>query len=79
MSGEIEPVYHVTDDGRRVILKRLKHDPDVLDGVAPDLFTTDFGTVRFIRDDRHQLSGMLLSGDRVYKLRFRRQARPVTQ
>lgn len=77
VSDEIDPVYRVTDDGTKVILKRLKHEPEVLDAKAPDLFSADFGTVHFIRDARRHVSGMLVSSDRVYKLRFRKKRQPI--
>jgi len=69
-SGEIELVYHIAFEDGKPVLKRLKHDPSVLDAVGTDLFTTDFGTVRFVRDTEHNVSGMLISTGRIYNLRF---------
>ena len=76
-SDEIEPIYNIISEHGKLILRRLKHGPEVLDAVAPDLFVTDLGTVRFIRDGQHQVSGMLLSTDRVYNLRLAKETRPT--
>ena len=73
-SDEIEPIYNLISDQGTLILRRLKHGPEVLEAVAPDLFVTDLGTVRFFRNSQHRVAGMLLSTDRVYKLRLTKEA-----
>jgi CubicO group peptidase (beta-lactamase class C family) len=74
VSDEVEPVYRISQKAGKLVLRRLKHKPDELQPVARDLFRGDLGTVHFIRDNEGQVSGMLLSSDRVYGLRLRKQS-----
>lgn len=74
VSDEVEPLYRISEESGKLVLRRLKHKPDQLQPVARDLFQADLGTVRFVRNNEGQVSAMLLSSDRVYKLSFRKQA-----
>jgi CubicO group peptidase (beta-lactamase class C family) len=73
LSGEIDPVYRITAQEGNLVLKRLKHEPEALDAVAPDVFVSDIGTLRFVRDEKGRVSGMLLSTGRISNMRFRKQ------
>lgn len=82
-SPEIDPLYelkvenvHVAGwdppepDQPRLVLHRLKSDPDPLRPVAPDFFATSVGKIRFTRNAKGEVDGFLLTTGRVVKLRF---------
>ena len=82
-SPEIDPLYefkiekaHVAGDmtGQpdqiRLVLHRLKNDPDPLRPVAPDFFAASVGKIRFTRDAKGTIDGFTLSTGRIEKLRF---------
>jgi CubicO group peptidase (beta-lactamase class C family) len=82
-SPEIDPLYelkvenvHVAgwdpseQDQPRLVLRRLKNDPDPLRPVARDFFAASVGKIRFTRNANGEVDGFLLSTGRVVKLRF---------
>ncbi len=82
-STEIDPLYelkvenvHVAGgdpaevDQPRLVLHRLKNDPDPLRPVARDFFAASVGKIRFTRNANGEVDGFLLSTGRVVKLRF---------
>ena len=82
-SPEIDPLYelkvenvHVAGwdpsepDQPRLVLHRLKNDPDPLRPVARDFFAASVGKIRFTRNTNGEVDGFLLSTGRVVKLRF---------
>ena len=82
-SAEIDPLYelkvenvHVAGsdppepDQPRLVLHRLKNDPDPVRPVARDLFAASVGMIRFTRNAKGQIDGFLLSTGRVVNLRF---------
>ncbi len=72
--AELEIPYRVTLDGGGLVLARvLKGRPVKLQPMAKDVFTSDQGTVRFVRGTNGRITGMLLSSGRVWKLRMARE------
>jgi CubicO group peptidase (beta-lactamase class C family) len=69
-SAEIDPVYRIADENGKLVLKRLKHDPQTLTVVAPDLFRADVGTIQFERDGKKNVARMKLSTGRIRDLEF---------
>jgi hypothetical protein len=53
-----------------LVLKGLKHTPEILEPVAADLFYANMGTIRFERDARKNIAGILLTTGRSRNLRF---------
>jgi hypothetical protein len=72
VSDEIDPVYRVAIESGKLMLERLKHEPQEIEPVAPDMFMASIGTLHFVREDRQQVSGFLLSTGRVRGMRFRK-------
>ena len=82
-SPEIDPIYelkvenvHVAGwdppepDQPRLVLHRLKSDPDPLRPVARDFFASSVGRIRFTRNAKGEVDGFLLNTGRVVNLRF---------
>jgi hypothetical protein len=74
VSEEIEPIYRVAVQDGRLVLMRLKRDPDTLEPRTRDVFSGEVGTIRFTRDSNNHVSGFLLSTGRIRNFRFMRQA-----
>ena len=55
------------------MLKRLKHDPQALTVVAPDLFQVEIGSIQFQRDAKKNLVGMKVSTGRIRDLEFAKE------
>lgn len=72
-SVEIDPVYRIVEEDGKLALKRLKHDPQTLTSVAPDLFQVETGTIQFERDGKKNVSGMKLSTGRIRDLEFAKE------
>ncbi len=72
-SEEIDPVYRITEENGKLVLKRLKHKPETLEAVAPDMFRAEVGTLRFKRDASRNISGVLLTTGRIRNLEFRKE------
>ena len=82
-SPEIDPLYEIKvgnvhvaggdadePDQPRLVLQRLKNDPDVLRPIARDFFAASVGKIRFTRDSSGAISGFILNTGRVLNLRF---------
>jgi CubicO group peptidase (beta-lactamase class C family) len=69
-SVEIDPVYRIVEENAKLVLKRLKHDPQALTAVAPDLFQAEIGSIQFQRDAKKNVTGMKLSTGRIRDLEF---------
>jgi hypothetical protein len=65
VSKEIEPLYRVAVQDGRLVLMRLKRDPDTLEPRTRDVFSGEVGTIRFTRDSNNHISGFLLSTGRI--------------
>ena len=79
VSEEIEPIYRVAVQDGKLVLLRLKNDPDTLeprtrDVFSGDVFSGEVGPIRFTRDSNNQVSGFLRSTGRIRNFRFMRQA-----
>ena len=72
-SAEIDPVYRIVDENGKLVLKRLKHDPQTLTAVAPDLFQVEIGVIQFQRDGKKNVSGMKVSTGRIRDLEFAKE------
>ena len=72
-SAEIDPVYRIVEDNGKLVLKRLKHDPQPLTAVAPDLFQAEMGAVQFQRDAKKNVVGMKVSTGRIRDLEFAKE------
>ncbi len=72
-SEEIDPVYRIVEENGKLLLKRLKHGPEPLDAAAPDLFRTEVGVLRFVRDANKKVSGMMLTTGRIRNLEFKKE------
>lgn len=73
-SEEIEPIYRVAVQDGKLVLLRLKNDPDTLEPRTRDVFSGEVGPIRFTRDSNNQVSGFLRSTGRIRNFRFMRQA-----
>ena len=72
-SLEIDPVYRIVEENGKLVLKRLKHEPQTLTAVAPDLFQLELGTIQFERDAKKNVSGMRVSTGRIRDLEFAKE------
>ena len=70
-SDEVEAFYRVVDEGGKLTLTRLRHKPQELKPQVRDLFTGDI-RVRFVRDGKGEVTGLLAGTDRARNVRFRR-------
>jgi CubicO group peptidase (beta-lactamase class C family) len=71
-SEEIEPDYVMKVDDGKLLLHRLKNQPDTLRPITRDLFAGSVGSIRFRRDAQGEVSGFVLNGDRVRNVRFQK-------
>jgi len=71
-SEEIEPVYVIKVDDGKLVLHRLKNQPDTLRPITRDLFAGSVGIIRFTRNAQGQVSGFVLNGNRVRNMRFQK-------
>ncbi len=74
VSEEIEPIYRVAVHDGKLVLMRLKRDPDTLQPRTRDVFSGEVGTIRFTRDSSHRVSGFVLNSGRIRNFRFTRRA-----
>ena len=72
-SAEIDPVYRIVEENGKLVLKRLKHDPQPLTAVTPDLFQVEIGVIQFQRDGRKNVTGMKVSTGRIRDLEFAKE------
>jgi CubicO group peptidase (beta-lactamase class C family) len=69
-SEEIDPLYTLKIEEGKLVLHRLKNDPDKLTPATRDLFTSSAGSIRFTRSPEGEITGFLLSTGRIHNLRF---------
>jgi len=74
-SDEIESIYRIVLEGDKLVLKRLRAKPAILEPTVRDVFDTSLGTLRFTRDAKNQVTGIVLNSDRIRNFRFARQTR----
>jgi len=74
VSEEIEPIYRMVVQNRKLMLMRLKHKPSQLEPRVLDVFSAEIGTIRFTRDSSHRVSGFVLNSGRIRNFRFTRRA-----
>jgi CubicO group peptidase (beta-lactamase class C family) len=72
-SMELDPLYRIVDEHGKLILKRLKHDPQTLTEVAPDLFQAEIGAIQFQRDAKKNVVEMKVSTGRIRDLEFAKE------
>ena len=72
-SAEIDPVYRIVEENGKLVLKRLKHDPQTLTAVTPDLFQVEIGVIQFQRDGKKNVVGMKVSTGRIRDLEFSKE------
>ena len=74
VSDEIETTLIVAVDGDRLVLRRRPDSEIALTPVFPDGFSSPLGWIVFHRDAAGRPTGLSVSQDRVWDLRFTRQA-----
>jgi len=73
VSEEIDPVYRIVLQDGNLSLTRLKKKAETLRPAVRDVFTGDIGTVRFTRDSRQRISGLVLNAGRIRNFRFEKR------
>jgi CubicO group peptidase (beta-lactamase class C family) len=73
VSEEIDPVYRIVLQDGNLSLTRLKNKAETLRPAVRDVFTGDIGTVRFTRDSRQRISGLVLNAGRIRNFRFEKK------
>jgi len=73
VSEEIDPVYRIVLQDGNLSLTRLKKKAELLRPAVRDVFTGDIGTVRFTRDSRQRISGLVLNAGRIRNFRFEKR------
>jgi CubicO group peptidase (beta-lactamase class C family) len=73
VSEEIDPVYRIVLQDGNLSLMRLKKKAETLRPAVRDVFTGDIGTVRFTRDSRQRISGLVLNSGRIRNFRFEKR------
>jgi len=73
VSEEIDPVYRIVLQDGNLSLTRLKNKAEALRPAVRDVFTGDIGTVRFTRDSRQRISGLVLNDGRIRNFRFEKR------
>jgi hypothetical protein len=72
-SEEIDSVYKLTVLDGKLTMKRKKYRPVEMTPVAKDVFTAaGSGSIRFTRDKRNRVTGLVLSRGRIKNFRFDR-------
>ncbi len=69
-SEEIDPEYHFVVRSGALRLERLKSPPQTLTPLLAGTFTSPIGIIRFTRDSAGRVSGFVLDGGRVKRMRF---------
>lgn len=69
-SEEIDLLYTLSIENGKLVLHRLKADPDTLMPVTPELFVASVGNIRFTRRASGEITGFLLSTGRIRNMRF---------
>ncbi len=73
VSEEIDPVYRIVLQDENLSLTRLKKKAEALRPAVRDVFTGDIGTLRFTRDSRQRISGLVLNAGRIRNFRFEKR------
>jgi hypothetical protein len=73
VSEEIDPVYRIVLQDGNLSLTRLKKKAETLRPAVRDVFTGDIGTLRFTRDSRQRISGLVLNSGRIRNFRFEKR------
>ena len=60
-SEEVDVKYEIIATDAGLVMRALKLPPTPLTALVPDLFSADFGTLRFTRDDRGAVTGYLVN------------------
>jgi CubicO group peptidase (beta-lactamase class C family) len=74
VSEEIDPLYRIVLDEKKLTLVRLKHKTDTLRPAVRDVFIGEIGTVRFVRGTSGQVSGFVLNAGRIQNFHFTKRA-----
>jgi hypothetical protein len=74
VSEEIDPLYRIVLDEKKLTLVRLKHKTDTLRPAVRDVFIGEIGTVRFVRGTNGQVSGFVLNAGRIQNFHFTKRA-----
>jgi hypothetical protein len=69
-SDEIEAVYRMVVRDGTLRLERLKAQPASLAPLVADTFTGPFGVFRFVRSEGGRVTGFMLDGGRVRRMKF---------
>lgn len=69
---EIDPAYRIEVADGRLVLERLKAEPDSLEPIVADTFKGRVGVLRFRRSPSGQVTGFDLSTGRIRGMRFER-------
>jgi len=70
---EIEPPYRVVVRDGTLRLERLKAAPATLAPLVTDTFTSPIGIIRFTRDASGRVTGFVLDGGRIRRMKFARE------
>jgi len=73
VSEEIDLVYRIVLLDGNLSLTRLKRKAEALRPAVRDVFTGDIGTVRFTRNSRQHISGLVLNAGRIRNFRFEKK------
>jgi hypothetical protein len=71
-SEEIDSTYKLTVQGGKLTMRRKKYGGVEMAPVAKDVFTADFGSIRFTRDKQNRVTGLVFSRGRIKNFRFDR-------
>lgn len=69
-SEEIESVYRVVVREGSLRIERLKMPPGTLAPIVADTFSSPVGVIRFVRDEGSRITGFVLDGGRVRRMKF---------
>jgi hypothetical protein len=72
-SDEMDAVYRMAVRDGALRLERLKARPAPLTPLVADTFTSQPGTIRFVRDEAGRVNGFILDGGRVKRMKFWRE------
>jgi hypothetical protein len=75
-SDEIEPVYRLAVKDGQFRLERLKMAPALLTPLVKDTFMGQLGIIRFVRGERGLVTGFVLEGGRVRRMKFSKVTPP---
>ncbi len=70
---EIDPPYRIVARDGALRLERLKVAPATLAPVVTDTFTSPIGVIRFTRDASGRITGFVLDGGRIRRMKFGRE------